>query len=71
MIETIVSLNNMNQWELTGNKINVNLYTHADQHMLYLSDDQFLDDLIYRGIKVTGCTSSKLYDFVERYTMVK
>lgn len=71
MIETIVSLNNMNQWELTGNKINVNLYTHADRHMLYLSDDQFLDDLIYRGIKVTGCTSSKLYDFVERYTMVK
>lgn len=63
MIETI-GLNAMNQWEITGNKINVKF---RSQHMLYLSDDLFLDDLISRGIKVTGCTSCKLYDFVERY----
>lgn len=63
MIDTI-GLNDMNQWEITGNKINVKF---RSQHMLYLSDDLFLDDLISRGIKVTGCTSCKLYDFVERY----
>lgn len=63
MIETI-GLNAMNQWEITGNKINVKFHS---QHMLYLSDDLFLDDLISRGIKVTGCTSCKLYDFIENH----
>lgn len=63
MIETI-GLNAMNQWEITGNKINVKF---RSQHMLYLSDDLFLDDLISRGIKVTGCTSCKLYDFIENH----
>lgn len=63
MIETI-GLNAMNQWEITGNKINLKF---RSQHMLYLSDDLFLDDLISRGIKVTGCTSCKLYDFIENH----
>lgn len=63
MIETI-GLNAMNQWENTGNKINVKF---RSQHMLYLSDDLFLDDLLSHGIKVTGCTSCKLYDFIENH----
>lgn len=66
MIE-LIGVNSMNQWDFTGDNIHVKLYTSGGFHMLYLLDESFLDELIARGIRVTGCTSCKLYDFIENH----
>lgn len=66
MIE-LIGVNSMNQWDFTGDNIHVKLYTSDGLRMLYLLDESFLDELIARGIRVTGCTSCKLYDFIENH----